>query len=91
MGTIKALTSQYGSAECSLMPCPGWDAEALFPSTTLRVEGNWSVGATAGGCRGWKAVQKRSLPPLALAAARQKPLLAILRALQRPPIHDCHG
>lgn len=49
MGTVKQLTSPFGSAECALLPCPGWDAEALFPSAALRVEGTWSVwGAVPG-------------------------------------------
>lgn len=68
MGTVKQLTSPFGSAECALLPCPGWDAEALFPSAALRVEGTWSV--RGGACGGWGL----EMPPkLVFAAARRLP------------------
>lgn len=40
-GVGKVLSAQFGQADCRLLPCEGWDCEALFPSSTLRVEGNW--------------------------------------------------
>ncbi|KAI3429630.1 hypothetical protein D9Q98_005716 [Chlorella vulgaris] len=40
----KALSSQFGLADCRLLPCPGWDCGALFPSATLRVDGTWLPG-----------------------------------------------
>lgn len=79
MSMARSLASHFGSAECSLLPCPGWDADALFPSPTLRVEGSWSVGAVAwaagaGICRR-KAFLR--LPPF--AAPRPKALPPTVR------------
>lgn len=42
-GVGKALASHLGETQCQLLPCPGWDCGALFPTATLRLEGNWSV------------------------------------------------
>lgn len=84
MGTVKALVSQFGSAECALLPCPGWEAEALFPSATLRVEGIWSVGPCPGEVAGLKSRRNTVCRPVALAALAEKPLWPVHQALQRP-------
>lgn len=48
-GQAKVLSSQFGTADCRLLACEGWDCEVLFPGVTLRVDGNWCVSA---GCQG---------------------------------------
>lgn len=45
LGTGKILSSQFGAADCQLLPCPGWDCGALFPSATLRLDGSWYLAA----------------------------------------------
>lgn len=84
MSADKALTSNHGTADCTLLPCPGWDAEALFPSATLRVEGSWSVGAVAWGVQGSESRLKCFSPSVALAALAQKPLRPVHQGPQRP-------
>ena len=88
----RSLASQFGSAECSLVPCPGWDADALFPSPTLRVEGSWSVGAVAWGCRRGDLPSKSLPSPPRLAARSPKtpsgdpqPLACIAPIADRAP------
>ena len=42
-GTEKVLELRKGEAPaaCSLLPCAGWDAQALLPSFTVLVAGTW--------------------------------------------------
>jgi hypothetical protein len=47
LGIGKVLSSQFGQSDCQLLPCPGWDCGALFPSATLRLDGSWYLAAPA--------------------------------------------